>query len=94
MIEWVGGKYSSYSADLGHGLRLAVSYEGVTRLEHGAPTWNVYVFGCQLKNRSASLEEARARAEKIAKNWLTQALEKLVSTPSASPERKPGDEER
>lgn len=76
-LEWQRDGSGS-RAQLGHGLALAVQWEGTQRLEPGAPKWNVYVLGRRLEKRSPEHEHGQRRAEAAAKKWLAEALEKLV----------------
>lgn len=77
-LKWKQHKYGSgATADIGHGLLLAVDYESTKRLEQGAPPYNVTVFGRRLEQRCASLEEGQERARAVAAKWLLEAQQKL-----------------
>jgi hypothetical protein len=73
-IDWEVDRFGTYTARLPHGLGMTVSYEGIDRLKEGEPRYNVFVFGARMKVRSASAEEGKERAERLAKQWLTEAL--------------------
>lgn len=75
--DWQDEKYSGASLDLGPGLGLFVSYEGMERLGKDEPKWNVFVFGRKLVNRSADKEAAQDRAERVARMWMTKAQAKI-----------------
>lgn len=77
-VQWSSEKYGGWRADLGRGLILVVSYEGIERLPADAPKYNVYVFGLRLKARSASQEEAMKRAETVALRWIEDIHTKLA----------------
>lgn len=78
-VEWKrrAGAPDCALALLGHGLGLSVSYEWIARLPAGEPAWNVFVLGQKLEGRSASLEAGKARAERLARQWLSEALATL-----------------
>jgi hypothetical protein len=78
-MEWIADSFGTYHADLGHGLRLTVSYENMERLPVGSPKYNVFVFSKRLKGRSHDADDAKSRAEAIARKWLTEALAAIGS---------------
>lgn len=65
------------NANLGHGLSLAV-YRTTDRVPAGQPVFDVMVFDRILVERSFTLDEGKARAEKIARAWLNDAREALA----------------
>lgn len=78
MTEWKQQKYGDGEyLDLGHGLQLSVSYEGMSRLTENEPKYNVTIFGARLMKRMAGKEEGRKLAERTARRWLESALEQL-----------------
>lgn len=77
MIEWKAGRYIGESASLGNGLELYVGWESIKKLSSNEPAYNVVVFGQKLKARSDSMEEAKARAIRVAAKWLTEALSQV-----------------
>ena len=77
MVEWSNHKYGSgATASLGYGLELIVLWSE-RRLPEGEPKFDVVVLGRQLKERSHTLEEAKERAERVAKKWLADVQSKL-----------------
>lgn len=75
MAIWTEGRYASWSADLGHGHRLHV-HLGLTRTEGDNP-YVASAMDLRLKHRFATLEEAKAAAERAARQILTRALAAL-----------------
>jgi len=75
MATWMPHKHGT-GADLrlGHGLRCSVHYEASERLPPGSPKYNVTVFGERVGGRVEDFEQAKARAEEVARAWLTDAL--------------------
>jgi hypothetical protein len=81
---WKDQKHGSgQSLDLGSGLRISVSWEASERLPNDAPKFNVFVFGNRLKQRSASLEDGKARAVRMALVILDEAREALSAAAHA-----------
>lgn len=77
-MDWREHRYGTgATADLGYGLHLEVWYDGSKRLPPDAPKFNVRVFGTNLKERSADLESAKARAVRAAQKWLSEAQQQL-----------------
>jgi hypothetical protein len=65
--------------DIGNGLVASVGYEASERLSFDAPHYNVTVLGTRLPGRSASIDEAKTRAESAMRTALQSALNKLES---------------
>lgn len=79
-LEWKNTR-SGEEADLGHGLLLAVWWEGIERVPSGESHYNVTVFGRRLKGRSATLEDGKNRAITAAIQWLGAANKLLADKP-------------
>lgn len=78
MARWKSSTHGNgASLDLSNGLRAVVYWEAVERLPYAAPHYNVVVFGILLQGRSATIEDAKARAENVMRDAFARALKAL-----------------
>ncbi len=76
-LEWKAWRHGwGADAEIVHGLVLSVSHE-MCRLPKGEAEFNVKVFGLRLKTRSATMEDGQQRAERVARAWLKEAIDKI-----------------